>query len=121
MKKENINPKMLHLNLKKQWFDMIASGEKKEEYRDIKDYYYSRMVDYISNHSHLYNQPHLLKNSDFRYKHYDFIVFKNGYQKDAPFIYVEFLGIEIKKGKTEGTIYDINGNRVGTFKLTNWK
>jgi len=101
MKIENLNPKLLHLNLKKKWFDMIATGEKKEEYRDIKDYYYSRMVDYISNHSHLYNQPHLLKASDFRSKQYDWIVFKNGYQKDAPTIYVELLGIEIKKGKKE--------------------
>ena len=28
----------LHLTLKKQWFDMILSGEKTEEYRDIKPY-----------------------------------------------------------------------------------
>ena len=27
--------KTLHLNLKKQWFDMILSGEKKEEYREL--------------------------------------------------------------------------------------
>ncbi|WP_232297135.1 ASCH domain-containing protein [Capnocytophaga sp. oral taxon 329] len=29
----------LHLTIKKQWFDMILSGEKTEEYRDIKPYY----------------------------------------------------------------------------------
>ena len=29
----------LHLTLKKQWFDMILSGVKTEEYRDIKPYY----------------------------------------------------------------------------------
>lgn len=28
--------KTLHLVLKSQWYDMIASGEKKEEYREIK-------------------------------------------------------------------------------------
>ena len=27
---------MLTLPIKKQWFDMILSGEKKEEYREIK-------------------------------------------------------------------------------------
>ena len=27
--------KILHLTLKKKWFDMIASGEKKEEYREM--------------------------------------------------------------------------------------
>ena len=30
---------MLILPIKKKWFDMIASGEKKEEYREIKPYY----------------------------------------------------------------------------------
>ena len=29
--------KTLTLSLKKQWFDMIKSGEKKEEYREIKE------------------------------------------------------------------------------------
>ncbi len=33
---------MLTLPIKRVWFDMIASGIKKEEYRDIKPYYDSR-------------------------------------------------------------------------------
>jgi len=33
---------MLTLPIKKKWFDMIKSGEKKEEYREIKPYYDSR-------------------------------------------------------------------------------
>lgn len=33
---------MLTLPIKKKWFDMIVSGEKKEEYREIKPYYDSR-------------------------------------------------------------------------------
>ena len=33
---------MLTLPIKKKWFDMIKSGEKKEEYREIKPYYTSR-------------------------------------------------------------------------------
>ena len=37
--------KDLKLVLKKKWFDMIASGEKKEEYRDVKPYYSSRIQD----------------------------------------------------------------------------
>lgn len=28
----------LHLTLKKNWFDLILSEEKKEEYREIKHY-----------------------------------------------------------------------------------
>lgn len=35
---------MLVLPIKKKWFDMIASGEKKEEYREIKPYWTSRFV-----------------------------------------------------------------------------
>ena len=36
---------MLILPIKKKWFDMILSGEKKEEYREIKPYYDSRLID----------------------------------------------------------------------------
>lgn len=35
---------MLTLPIKRMWFDMIASGEKKEEYREIKEYYDSRLL-----------------------------------------------------------------------------
>ena len=35
---------MLILPIKKKWFDMIASGEKTEEYREIKPYYDSRFM-----------------------------------------------------------------------------
>lgn len=33
---------MLTLPIKRKWFDMIASGEKLEEYREIKPYYTAR-------------------------------------------------------------------------------
>ena len=33
---------MLVLPIKKKWFDMIVSGEKKEEYREFKEYYHIR-------------------------------------------------------------------------------
>lgn len=35
---------MLILPIRKKWFDMIRSGEKKEEYREIKPYYTSRIT-----------------------------------------------------------------------------
>jgi hypothetical protein len=34
---------ILRLVLKKKWFDMIASGKKREEYRDMKPYWESRL------------------------------------------------------------------------------
>lgn len=39
----------LHLVLKGKWYDMIASGEKKEEYREIKPYWRNRFVTYCTN------------------------------------------------------------------------
>lgn len=34
----------IHLNLKSIWFDLILSGKKKEEYREIKPYYRKRLM-----------------------------------------------------------------------------
>lgn len=36
--------KILRLPLKKEWYNMIESGEKKEEYRELKDYWTTRIV-----------------------------------------------------------------------------
>lgn len=38
-----ITQKMLHLILKAQWYDMQERGEKREEYREIKPYWISRL------------------------------------------------------------------------------
>ena len=35
----------LHLVLKGKWYDMIASGEKTEEYREAKPYWIKRILD----------------------------------------------------------------------------
>ena len=75
--------KILHLTLKKKWFDMIASGEKKEEYRDLKGYWMLR----LSN-----------QHGD-SFKTFDIIRFRNGYSKTAPTMDVECKGIKIGDGK----------------------
>lgn len=85
--------KVLHLTLKKKWFDMIASGEKKEEYREIKPYWENRLID----------QKHQTRldastASDIAWKEFDVVKFTNGYAKDAPIITVECLGITIDYG-----------------------
>lgn len=36
--------KTLTLSLKKKWFNMIASGEKTEEYREISPYWHKRLL-----------------------------------------------------------------------------
>ena len=40
--------KTLHLPLKAQWYEMIESGVKTEDYREIKPYWDKRFVDYKS-------------------------------------------------------------------------
>lgn len=41
--------KVLTLTISKQWFDMILSGEKTEEYREIKPYWVARLFQCNSN------------------------------------------------------------------------
>ena len=83
---------VLHLTLKKYWFDMIKSGVKKEEYREIKDYWIKRFKD-------MSLEPHFKL-----FKSFSVIEFKNGYAKDAPTMRVEFKGIRIGKPKIEWCI-----------------
>ena len=65
---------ILHLNLKRKWFDMIESGEKKEEYRDDTNYWNKRFF--------VINNQGLIA---IKYKYYlpeeVVICFSNGYAK----------------------------------------
>ncbi len=76
--------RVLHLTLKKKWFDLIAAGVKREEYREMKPYWHKRLN-----------------------KSYDLIQFRNGYSQKSSTITVEFkelwtgLGI-IEWGAPEG-------------------
>lgn len=83
---------VLHLTLKKKWFDMIASGEKKEEYREKKDYWVFRLC----------NFKNCIETNDYNnFKHFDIIEFRNGYSKNAPKLTVQCLGIKIGQAKPE--------------------
>lgn len=66
------------LTLKKQWFDMILSGEKAEEYREIKPYWTKRFENYFGQMLDLDTKKWVWK-SDIKN-----IVFRNGYGKDVP-------------------------------------
>jgi hypothetical protein len=72
---------ILHLTLKKRWFDMIKSGIKREEYREMKPYWHKRLLN--------------------KKKKYDAILFRNGYSKDAPQMLIEFNGLESGLGIIE--------------------
>ena len=64
--------KTLKLVLKKQWYDMIASGKKKEEYRRICEYWASRLLEL--NEAEGY----------YEYRKFDKVTFYLGYSKDRP-------------------------------------
>lgn len=91
--------KTLHLNLKKKWFDMILSGEKTEEYREIKIYWIIRLVSAIFIDEIHFNhwRENLPQHITLQHvvNNFDTITFKNGYQKNAPEMVVEFKGIDI--------------------------
>lgn len=80
-----------HLNVKRKWFDMILSGEKPEEYREIKTYWETRFW-------HLFPQE---LNGETFLPIVDSITFSNGYSKDRPQFEIELLGIEKGYGKPE--------------------
>lgn len=75
--------KTLHLNLKRKWFDMIQSGEKKEEYREVK--------------RHWINQ--LASDNGFDFKKFDTVTFSNGFAKDRDQFVIDLLEIRYDKGR----------------------
>lgn len=70
----------LHLTLKKKWFDLIKSGQKTEEYREIKPYWDRRLI---------------------AGKSFDTVTFKNGYSKNAPAFTIELKEILSGIGRVE--------------------
>lgn len=85
---------IITLTLKKEWFDMILSGEKKEEYRDIKPYWVRRLI----GNWHQYNDKSVFYKGDYIMPFgVTAITFKNGYGKDVPQFTVEWTGLEVKE------------------------
>jgi len=94
-----MNGRILRLTIKKKWFDLIASGEKKIEYREAKPYWQSRLI----------------KSAGLCITFYSFseIHFRNGYSKDAPLIRTEWAGT----GLQELAPYPAAGFERGTYFL----
>ena len=96
---------MLTLTIKKKWFDMILSGEKKEEYREIKPYYTSRLanlfcINTTQSEYHSQNIKNFLQ-SEFAKKNIcEEIMFRNGYSKNSP-SFVAKCTLSIAMGKEE--------------------
>lgn len=69
---------VLKLTLKKKWFDLIASGEKKVEFREYKPHWISRLM-----------KDGALRD-DFTEVH-----FRNGYNSDDPFMRVKLESLTL--------------------------
>lgn len=109
--------KTLYLPLKAKWYEMIESGEKKEEYREIKPYYICRIARWkegnydprrngqISSTAAItaYNNGDANKIgtdvSFFRMKDFDAVRFSYGYTKRTMTFEIE--SIRIGKGRPE--------------------
>lgn len=78
---------MLTLPIKKKWFDMILSGEKKEEYREKRPYYTSRF-------------QNLWKGSLIGGNAVREIMFRNGYSRNSP-SFIAKCSLSIGAGKEE--------------------
>lgn len=65
---------VLILTIKKKWFREIQLEKKKEEYRSQTGYWINRLD-----------------------KEYDYVLFRNGYQKDSPALLVEYKGLKEKE------------------------
>lgn len=102
---------MLTLPIQKRWFDMILSGEKKEEYRDIKEYYETRFRNlfgaitiYPSSIFSDRSKYELLQGEavpeEIRKDSIQEIIFRNGYSKDSKAIKAR-CKLRIEKGRPE--------------------
>ena len=100
--------KTLHLNLKRKWFDMILSGEKKEEYRDISEYWMNYFLQCLTDRKRTSGLMEckisacclcLTDCSESRFKNFETITFSNGYSKNRRQFQIELEKIEISKGK----------------------
>ncbi len=76
--------RILHLTLKKKWFDLIAKDLKKVEYRKLTSYWRKRFISHYTS-----GVPSA--------KTYDEVHFRNGYRKDSPFMRVEWRGLFLEK------------------------
>ena len=102
---------MLTLPIQKKWYDMILSGEKKEEYREIKKYYETRFRNlfgaitiYPSSIFSDRSKYELLQGEavpeEIRKEGIQEIIFRNGYSKNSKEIKAR-CRLRIGKGRPE--------------------
>ena len=103
--------KDLKLVLKRRWYEMIESGEKKEEYRYTTDYYRKKFCpvfkcwkwDVVTGDplTDAINPCGVCQDHPANIKHYDTVTFYLGYRKARPSMTFVCEGISIGPGKPE--------------------
>lgn len=106
---------ILKLTVNKKWFDMINSGIKNEELRELKPYWISRLCeklpksvlvggDFIDNHT----------GQNYNFKEFDAVEFTNGYSRLSPKILVACEGIRIYNDYNMSTGGELMVDETGT-------
>lgn len=88
--------KVLNLVVTKKWFNMIVSGAKNEEYREIKPYWIKRLT---ANCEVIYDVVQETQCGEVIYRPYTHVLFYAGYGKNRPCIEKEIESISIGKPK----------------------
>jgi signal peptidase I len=87
---------ILHLSLERDWFDEIAQGTKRIEYRKYKPYWTTRLEG----------------------RKYDVVKFRNGYGRNVPEMLVEYRGLT-RANRSPNADYVIKLGRV--LELKRWQ
>ena len=88
--------KTLHLSLKKEWYNMIESGIKTEEYREIKPFWCKRL---IHDYDECMEEFGAIIFDEKNFKEYNRIKFTYGYTKK--YMVFECNGIDVGIGNSE--------------------
>lgn len=102
--------KILYITVKRKWYDMVKAGIKKEEYREIKEYYYPRLGFRVNRNGKL------VRKSGF--EEFTHVIFRNGYHSNSPQFMIECRGIDIGPAvpewsdNWEGNVFRIKLGRI---------
>lgn len=89
----------LHLSLKRKWFDMIARGEKNEEYREIKPYWLKRFCNPVAGCCTDCRVCYETIPYDYTVKDFTYVCFHLGYTSKT--MTFQIKEIDIATGKPE--------------------
>lgn len=100
----SINPNILHLVVGREPYDMIEAGIKKEEYRDLKQYWHDRFLLEC-------------KEKEVVFQRWDIISFQRAYEKGPVTIDVKCNGIRIGTPRKEWTCGIVSMKRCYIIQL----